>query len=872
MKRNRKWSAGLAALALVMGGMGVSRAADEPDFTAKNQTFSTAQTIDGEWVWAENCTANGALTVTNGGELSMLGGAINGGLTVKNGSEMIGKGVTIASNLTAEETQSSGYSANGYIAFIDSTMTKGNITATGSYTTEFYSGVEFVGSTVNVSSISAKDSSVSGKLGGIVAFGLGSTVTADTVSVGSHSAVAAGDFNFKEALASLSEYIGTYTPNGKTTTITVKNVQLGKATTDYEMDTPILTAMKDGMLGGVLGAGDGGKVIVKDGAVTGNGTILSIGGTIEIENAQIAANVAAVDPANYGDSDAGTNKGTTSTISLKNTKGTSTVFGVGGETSTISLSGSEISAEELYVLDGGTLNLKDKSTLTAKGAYIGPKSGLSEISFYSDDTTAETVNVEAGSTLIIGEDGAIVGDGGVLNIKSEGTLKAQNGLEIRSGGTLNLAAKSSTYALADDSNAVKTGITAQAGAMVSVDPAAQLFVENAKADGSEYTFTNVIAGSDAKFRTVYGSTVLTKLQDDGKTFATSDVASALPEAEAPNASTAALLAGSGAAYDFVNKALGKDAGDISLSDRASHLNQLAGLTSLGGALQGTYGFAGTMSDLVENHEGKHRDIWASYIREDKTVDGFKAGNETVDYDLKYNGFILGGEFAKTENSYTGAAFAFADGDAASNGGLVSTRNDLKYYGLSVYHVRNAGGMTYKADIGYTWGDNDLTQYNLGTKITGSADTSAFHIGLRAEKEIEAGGSVWTPYAGLRYILADADDYTDSLGFKHSSDRAGVWNLPVGIRFAHETQSGSWTVKPLAEIGYIFAFGDKDVKESLSYNGAYDSFRSDLAENRFTCRLGVSASKNNMSYALRYGYEKGSDVKTNRWGVEVSYSF
>lgn len=900
MKTTQKWRAALAAMVLVAGGSFTGMAADFPEGLTADYTG----TVNGAYLHGEdvvkyadhaNFKGSNELAVDWGAGLYMWGGSVEvpKDRFTLSGGEFIGKDVTVTSgvwaNAKAETYGDTTTTWNGYAGFIDSTVTGDYVAAQGGNANEKgynamvtgNSEVDFVGSTVNVKEIWAKNQTLEdGKLqpntdlqGGIVAFGLGTTATADKVVVDSRSAVAAGDFNFKQSLADISEYIGEYKPNGKVSTLTVKDVSLGDAKYEYNIGEKVLQAMKDEMLGGVLGAGENGAVYLKDGTVTGEGTLLAMGGTIQADNMNISGNVVAVDPEHFGDSTSGTLGGQSKVI-LNNSTVKSGTFGVSGKESTLALNGSHVSADRLYILEGGKLDVDDNSTLFARGMYIGKyDENLPDLRTYSlDAPETNTLNVNNG-TLEVGTAGATIEDTGVLNVGTNGILKVQkSALEVKAGGTLNLAAKSSTYTVADADNNVQTAIKAENGATVTIDPNAQLFVENAAADGKEYKFDQVVTGSNAKFQTIYGSTVLTKLDENGKTFTTSDVASALPDAFAAKALTGALLSGKGDAYDFVNKALGKDAGDLTLAERAAHLNQLTGLTSLGGVAHGTYGFADTVSTLVEDHAAADDGIWASYIREDKTVDGFKVGNLSADYDLKYNGFVIGGDFAKSENSYTGVAFAYADGDVSSNGGVVSTKNDATYYSGSLYHVVNKGDVTYKADIGYTKSDNDLTQYNLGSKITGSADASAFHVGIRAEKNIAAGSTEWTPYVGLRYIRLATDDYTDSLGFKHTSDNAGIWNVPVGVKLTHKVQSGSWTYAPVAEIGYVFAFGDKDVEEALGYADAYDTFRSDVAESHFLGKIGFIASKDNVSYELHYGYQKGSDVQSNQWGVQVSYSF
>ena len=296
------------------------------------------------------------------------------------------------------------------------------------------------------------------------------------------------------------------------------------------------------------------------------------------------------------------------------------------------------------------------------------------------------------------------------------------------------------------------------------------------------------------------------------------------------------------------------------------------MASMGGVAYGTYGFVQDLDTMIANHDREQHGIWASYLRQDKNVDGFTAGNTKANYDLKYNGVIIGGDFRTTDTSRTGAAFAYAKGDITSYGHDAYTKNDNKYYGIGLYHDITAGDMTYRADLGYVRSDNDLTQYNLGKKLTGSPDGSAWYASVRAEKAIASGHSLWTPYIGLRYMQVKTDTFTDSLGISHDMDNANLWNIPVGVSFRHTTQSGAWKYTPVAEVGYVFAAGDKDVNETVRLGTASNAFSSELAENHFVGRVGFEAANTAMTLGAHYQYQKGSSTKANTWDVQVGFKF
>ena len=421
---------------------------------------------------------------------------------------------------------------------------------------------------------------------------------------------------------------------------------------------------------------------------------------------------------------------------------------------------------------------------------------------------------------------------------------------------------------------MKTIITADAGSTVDVTKGS-LYIANAKKGDTGYDVSTAIIknGTENKgneFKHIYGDSrfVIAQKDADGNYTFKSNIAEIskgslfshiLEEADENE----------GKPKDFVVKAFGPDTPDdaqgINAFEHAAAIAEMAGVT------HGTYGFAQDFSGVIADHKGEGSGIWANYLRQDKKVDGFQVAGRKAKYDVKYNGFLIGSDLISDENSRTGIAFAYADGSHTEKDG-VTGKNDTKYYGGDVYHHFTAGGIQYKADIGFIKSDNDLEQTQPGTTIKGSVDGNAFFAGIRAEKEIALGASSLTPYAGLRYYRIHTGDFTDSLGMKHETENANLWNLPVGVEFRHEVKNGSWSLTPVAEIGYNFAMGDKDTKETVSLGNAADTFSFDIGESAFLARLGVEAENSTWTLGGGYRYQKGSDTQSNQWYIQAGYRF
>lgn len=331
------------------------------------------------------------------------------------------------------------------------------------------------------------------------------------------------------------------------------------------------------------------------------------------------------------------------------------------------------------------------------------------------------------------------------------------------------------------------------------------------------------------------------------------------------------------AYDFFNKAANNKI-NATKEMQVSALNSLANMGELASVNHGTYSMSNVMTDAVADHVKDDKNtgdnIWARYIHNKEDINGISLGGMKADYDVTFNGIIVGSDFAKTEKSTTGVSFAYAEGDIKGNTLASRTENDADYYGLSVYHqIKNNDGSSVLGDISYMHSSNDVTQYNSGETITASPDADAFSIGVRAQKDVKVGKGTLSPYAGIRYMHLGTGDYTNSLGMNYDVEDQNLWLLPVGVSYSTEIKYNDWTVKPMAEVGYMWTMGDRQTDQTVSLYGAADSFGFDVADSSsFFGKLGVTAENDKIAYGIAYQYQKGDTVDANQWIANVEFKF
>lgn len=602
-----------------------------------------------------------------------------------------------------------------------------------------------------------------------------------------------------------------------------------------------------------VGSYDDDDMVVKEVAdVTVHQLDMKGNSTITIENGKLNSDQITMDKSTINIEGVGTliaNK-----MTLNNT--TLSLSGIQNEVTTLALDADEDIQPLDVTQNGVTVEVKD--TLAMNGGELKINKG----------STLTTNKMELSKGIV-----TVDGTNSSYTIKgSDNTVNGDAKIAATNGGSVTLAKGAGIKAEAGTDNKVKTIITADANSKVDVTKGS-LYIANAKKDGTVYDVSTAVkSGTEDKgndFATIYGDNRFTTIatNENGKCTFKSSIESA-KGSPIYNILKKAYES-TGKLNTFFNKAFGKET--IEGAEGHNAFEHAATIAEMAGVTHGTYGFAQDFSGMIADHKGEGSGIWANYLRQDKKVDGFNVAGRKAKYDVKYNGFLIGSDLISDETSRTGIAFAYADGSHTEKDG-VTGKNDTKYYGGDVYHHFTAGGIQYKADIGFIKSDNDLEQTQLGTTIKGSVDGNAFFAGIRAEKEIALGASSLTPYAGLRYYRIHTGDFTDSLGMKHETENANLWNLPVGVEFRHEVKNGNWSLTPVAEIGYNFAMGDKDTKETVSLGDAADTFAFDIGESAFLARLGVEAENSTWTLGGGYRYQKGSDTQSNQWYIQAGYRF
>lgn len=636
--------------------------------------------------------------------------------------------------------------------------------------------------------------------------------------------------------------------NGKTTV--TGGVELNNGSVNVGNGTLVSNITAKGKASTITGAAQVGTLTGADGAVINIGNSKKAG-NVTVANADLKGATVFLDPA-WKD-------GAEITDASK--------MAVAGKDGKVTLNGKYVVGRNSVMSFGVDNNEKAQETFAKTGLTWGEKAITAGLYING------SVNVEDGAVVVDGKQ-TPAPDASVAPVApAKGTFTAADNSVVMVNG----------QAINKEGTAAITGVTT-----VTVEDTSKLYIDGAK-KGETY---HVIDGANADWQdaNIVSDNALLKFEGDGvDTDSKFDVTASYYKVDNVYGAGAVEIANivdktletkyeGDKAFDFFNAAANAN-NNATKDAQIAAFNSAANMGELAGVNHGTYSMSNAMTDAVAHHLSlathgeQDKDIWAHYIHNKEDIDGMDFGGVDGSYEAQYNGIVVGSDLYKNGKTTAGIALSYADGNINGSNIASSTKNDAEYYGASLYGRIDNGDSAILGDISYMHSDNDITQNNSGHEITASADADAFSIGIRAEQAYKAGAGKFVPYAGIRYMHLGAGDYSNSLGMEYNADDQNLWLLPVGVTYSAEVQSGDWTVKPIAEVGYVWTMGDRDTDQTVSLNGASDTFGFETADSgSFIGRLGIEAEKADVTYGLSYEYQKGDTVKANKWMANLTWSF
>lgn len=315
-----------------------------------------------------------------------------------------------------------------------------------------------------------------------------------------------------------------------------------------------------------------------------------------------------------------------------------------------------------------------------------------------------------------------------------------------------------------------------------------------------------------------------------------------------------------------------------------------------GVQQGMISVTNQVTDAVADHlgllsmnrveNGKYsKGVWASYIRNKDNSDGMNAFSSAADgsnakglgsnYTSQVNGVTVGADLFASEKAVGGLAINYATGTTTGSGDGAILNNKTKYRGFEFYNRITNKHHAILMDIGYMRGNNEITAADK-KNWSADADVNSITAGVRWERDFKLkGGSKLVPFAGLRYIRLQNKDFSNSKGLAYSTNNQNLYQPKLGVAWTGEYKmnKSDWTFKPKAEVGYLWALGNREAETSAQFKSYSAISKYDVTDkSSYYAKLGMEFKKSNFAAGVDYSYMKGNAVRSNRINVNLSWSF
>ena len=237
------------------------------------------------------------------------------------------------------------------------------------------------------------------------------------------------------------------------------------------------------------------------------------------------------------------------------------------------------------------------------------------------------------------------------------------------------------------------------------------------------------------------------------------------------------------------------------------------------------------------------------------------------------GVVVGGEYTSGDWTF-GALANVGTGSVKGLGKNDGVENDVDYYGAQAYAAKRFGQFNVVGQLGYLATSNEISHSTVALNKA-DVDADVIMAGVRGEMRFDLSANTrLVPYVGFNYLRVGTDGYTTSQGVKVDSVDQNLFTVPVGVKYAGDMQTASgWAWTPSLDIGYVAAFGDRDV-DAKTHVGAIGKTTMDVwAESVVRSSIGLKAQKDNFGIGVEAGGVVGSQDTTGLFGqIRVDYRF
>lgn len=319
---------------------------------------------------------------------------------------------------------------------------------------------------------------------------------------------------------------------------------------------------------------------------------------------------------------------------------------------------------------------------------------------------------------------------------------------------------------------------------------------------------------------------------------------------------------------FVNSLLHNGS---SLADVSNAINTATGLGVISGVKAMSVDFAGYTADQIEHHASTmpHNmgGWWVQPMGSRMKTDDLAMGVTSYGYSLDAYGLMGGYDIHRGDWTF-GLAASYQSGDADSEGTVLPVSTKLKSKAAHLWAAKSYGETYLIGTFSYIQTDGETQATIQNQSLSTDVKATALSAGIRAERNFDFGGMIFTPHVGARITSVDLDNYTIDLGkqklFTVNEDKAMIYEVPVGV--AIKTPSfmfQNFTVQPYADVTLRGRFGDTESSYTLKGSKTTDNIDYAVAGDFVgDLKLGYMSTYKNLNLGMSYSLSAGDAGRQN----------
>ncbi|WP_158612369.1 autotransporter family protein [Erwinia psidii] len=354
-----------------------------------------------------------------------------------------------------------------------------------------------------------------------------------------------------------------------------------------------------------------------------------------------------------------------------------------------------------------------------------------------------------------------------------------------------------------------------------------------------------------------------------------------------------------AAQQFISKAM--DVRYVSDADTSARLVESAiNLASIANVAGTSFRVMSATAKTLSHHlsMGQHFfqgtpveegfNLWTSLLYDNSRLSGYNAGGFNAKTKTWLGGIFIGGEDTLLTNLggilKTGGALNVGKGKSRSMGNLYPVKNDVDFWGASLYGSWINGSWNLLGDINYAKVSHSMKQsldpITGYSNLSGDAKSTIISAGLTREYVFETDTVDIMPHVGIRYTQLKNNAFNakseGKVLFKNGSNSQSLWSVPLGVRFSKEYKNDSgYTLKPALDLSWTATGSDTISGTQVTMAGVtgHAQGESRIADSSaYGANAGFLLQKDNLTYGLNYGIQKSSNETSQTVAASFNLKF